>query len=156
MAFLPLLHPAASIILQEKLQADMIIICNRFLPLRDFTAMTVWPFIFVRSEAWARYTADTHRHETIHCRQQVELLLVGAVLAALLALGGSGWWSLLALPLFFWLYGLEWLVGLLTFRDGNWAYMRVSFEQEAYDNMLDPDYLSRRRPFAWINYMKRY
>ena len=133
----------------------MIIIRNTVIPFRGFLAITLWPFIFVRREAWARFTAAVRRHERIHCRQQVELLLVGAVLAVVLALSGSGWWSLLALPLFFWLYGLEYVVGLLTLRDSHRAYRAISFEQEAYDNELDPDYLSRRRPFAWIRYMKR-
>lgn len=133
----------------------MIIIRNRFIPLRGFLAITLWPFIFVRREAWTRFTAAVRRHERIHCRQQVELLLVGAVLSVVLALGGSGWWSLLALPLFFWLYALEWLVGLLTLRDLDRAYRAISFEQEAYDNELDPDYLSRRRPFAWLQYIRK-
>ena len=132
----------------------MITVRNRFIPLRGFLAITLWPFIFVRREAWARFTAAVRRHETIHCRQQVELLLVGGVLAAVLALNGAGWWSLLALPLFFWLYGLEYVVGLLTLRDSHRAYRAISFEQEAYDNELDPDYLSRRRPFAWLQYIR--
>lgn len=132
----------------------MIIIRNRFIPLRGFIALTLWPFIFVRRDEWPKFTAAVRRHERIHGRQQVELLLVGTLLSLLLALGGSGWWSLLALPLFFWLYGLEWLVGLLTLRDSNEAYKNISFEQEAYDNELDPDYLTARKPFAWLRYIR--
>lgn len=132
----------------------MIIVRNDTIPFRGFIAITLWPFIFVRRQAWAKFTDDVIRHERIHGRQQVELLAVGAVLAAVLALCGAGWWSLLALPLFLWLYGLEYLVRLCQYRNGHAAYRAISFEREAYNNELDDDYLKKRKPFAWIRYIK--
>lgn len=132
----------------------MITIRNTIIPFPGYIAITLWPFIFVRRQAWARFTNDVLRHERIHGRQQVELLLVGAILAAILAIAGCGWWSLLALPLFFWLYGLEWLLGLLYFGDSKLAYRAISFEQEAYDNEHDADYITNRRPFAWLQYIR--
>lgn len=131
----------------------MIIVRNDTIPFRGFIAITLWPFIFVRRQAWAKFTNDTIRHERIHGRQQVEMLLVGIVIAAVLALCGVGWWSLLALPLFFWCYGLEWLLALVRYGDSRLAYRAISFEQEAYANELDADYLKKRKPFAWLRYL---
>ena len=136
-----------------KTQPIMIVVRNTIIPFPGFIAITLWPFVFVRRQAWARFTNNVMRHERIHGRQQVELLLVGAVLAVLMALGGCGWWSLLALPLFLWLYGLEWLLGLACFGDSSAAYRNISFEREAYDNEHDADYLNERRPFAWLRYI---
>lgn len=53
---------------------------------------------------------------------------------------------------FFYLwYFIEWLVRL--FMRGN-AYRHISFEREAYDHMDEPDYLKRRKHFAWMKYYK--
>ena len=133
----------------------MFIVRNTLIPFPGYIAVTLWPFIFVRRKAWPRFTDDTLRHERIHGRQQVELLMVGAALTAILILSDCGWWSLLALPLFFWLYGLEWLLALVCFRNGKKAYRAISFEQEAYGNEHHSDYLTSRRPFAWLQYIRR-
>jgi fatty acid desaturase len=131
----------------------MIIVRSDTIPFRGFIAITLWPFIFVRRQAWAKFTNDVIRHERIHGRQQVELLAVGAVIAAVLALCGAGWWSLLALPLFLWCYVLEWLLLSIHFGSTRNAYRAISFEREAYDNELNADYLKERKPFAWLRYL---
>ena len=131
----------------------MIIVRNTVIPFRGFIAITLWPFIFVRRQTWTRFTNDVLRHKRIHGRQQVEMMLVGAVIANILAVSGCGWWSLLALPLFLWLYGLEWLLGLFCFRNRKEAFRVISFEREAYDNELDADYLDKRQPFASLRYL---
>lgn len=131
----------------------MIIVRNSFIPFWGFIAIALWPFIFVRRQMWTRFTNDVLRHKRIHGRQQVELLLVGAVVAAFLAVSGCGWWSLLALPLFLWLYGMEWLLGLFCFGNCHAAYRNISFEREAYDNELDADYLDKRCSFASLRYL---
>ncbi len=131
----------------------MITLRNTLIPFQGYIAITLWPFIFVRRQAWARFTNNVLRHERIHGRQQTELLPVGMALTAVLAVGGAGWWSLLALPMFFWLYGMEWLLAFVWFRDSHKAYRHISFEREAYDNELDPDYLTSRHPFAWLQYI---
>ena len=132
----------------------MIIVRNTVIPFQGFIAITLWPFIFVRRQAWARFTNDVIRHERIHGRQQVEMLAVGAVIATVLALCGAGWWSLLALPLFLWLYVLEWLLAIVHYGSSRLAYRAISFEREAYANEHDPDYLKQRKPFAWLRYIK--
>lgn len=129
------------------------IVRNNVIPFRGFIAITLWPFIFVRRQTCARFTNDVLRHKRIHGRQQVEMLIVGTIVADVLAVSGCGWWSFLALPLFLWLYGLEWLLGMFCFGNSHAAYRAISFEREAYDNELDPDYLDKRRPFVWLRYL---
>ena len=125
----------------------MIIIRNNLIPFPGYKAITLWPFVFVRKNAW--YSNDTDRHERIHGRQQLEMLLIGMVLAAF----GCGWWSLLALPVFYLWYGLEYIIRLCITRDHDRAYRSISFEQEAYDNERDEDYLKHRRLYAWLRYV---
>ena len=131
----------------------MKIIPNSILPLKGFVAMTVWPFVFVRKEYANKLPRAVLRHEEIHGEQQRELLTLGFVVASILAVLGCGWWSLLSLPLFFWLYIMEWLVKCVVFRNAKTAYKNISFEREAYDNQRDASYLSHRRHFAWRHYL---
>ena len=84
---------------------------------------------------WSRpgYTVDDRlrRHETIHYRQQVELLFI-----------------------FQWiLYGLFWLIGRVRYRDGSKAYYESPFEREAYTNDDDENYLDNRPFWAWTKYI---
>ncbi|MCR5180588.1 MAG: hypothetical protein K6C30_05170 [Bacteroidaceae bacterium] len=112
------------------------IIVNRFLPLRGFSALNICGLILVRRGS--PFTSADLRHERIHTRQQRELLF---------------------LP-FFLLYSLEWLFRLLQtghpFRSSSLlrAYLSISFEREAYSHQHDPRYLSRRPPFAWRHYFR--
>lgn len=111
------------------------IIKNNILPFKGFSAMAVWPFIFVRKD-WLedinslskdlggeRYDR-TVNHEKIHFRQQKELLLVG----------------------FYILYLIFWLI---------YGYRNIPFEREAYKNQDDFDYLSKRKLFAFLKYLKK-
>jgi hypothetical protein len=83
---------------------------------------------------WARglMSARIKNHETIHYKQQVELLFVGQ-------------WIL---------YGLFYVYNYIKLRDGRQAYYQVPFEREAYDNDDNLDYLKTRKHYAWIRYIK--
>jgi hypothetical protein len=72
------------------------------------------------------------RHETIHFRQWMELLVVGFLL----------------------LYPLFWLILLIRHRDGAKAYRLIPFEMEAYGNEDDEDYLDDRPWYGWVKYMR--
>ena len=65
---------------------------------------------------------------------------------------GCGWWSLLALPLYLWVYVVLYLVAKLKGADN--AYRANPLEREAYMFEGDSTYLDRRRPFAWVTYFK--
>ena len=127
----------------------MVIVRNNVIPFRGYKAVTLWPFIFARVEL----DATDMNHERIHGRQQAEMLLVGIVLAAVLALSGAGWWSLLALPLFFLLYAVEWVIWLFVLREAHLSYRCISFEREAYEHEGKDDYLKHRGFFSSIKYL---
>ena len=82
---------------------------------------------------WCRgvMSERTKCHETIHYKQQLEMLFIGQ-------------WVL---------YGLFHVIGLARYRDAKKAYYENPFEREAYDNDDDIDYLDERKHFAWINYI---
>lgn len=103
-------------------------IVNRFIPFRGFTAINIFGLIFVRRGM--AFTDVELRHERIHTRQMFELLV---------------------LPFYLW-YILEWLLRFIVTRDAFRAYRTISFEREAYVHQDDPDYLHRRRHFAWFRY----
>ena len=81
-------------------------------------------------------------HESIHYRQEVELLFI----------------------LFYLLYGIEYVMKLIavvitglakrkTDIDFKRAYMSVSLEREAYEHHYDNGYLDNRRHYAWLRYV---
>jgi len=72
---------------------------------------------------------QTKRHEEIHWKQQVEMLII-----------------------FFYLwYVIEWFVKL--FKYGKQSYVNISFEREAYDNENRNNHMIIRKPYAWIRYL---
>ena len=129
-------------------------IYTEHLPKKGFTALTIIPFVFVRKDRMSHFTAKAERHETTHALQQIELCVVGLVLAIASLIGGFGLWSLLFLPLFFWIYGLELLIKLPFCKfDTLRAYMSISTEQEAYEHQQEVYYNEVRRHFAWLRYV---
>ena len=80
------------------------IIYTDHFPVKGFRALTVWPCVFVRKDCANRFTETGERHETTHALQQIEMLVVGVVLAVTLLCCGYGWYSLIPIPLFFELY----------------------------------------------------
>lgn len=92
--------------------------------------MSLYPFgIFVKRKDYKDYKKLIN-HESIHWQQQKEMLCI---------------------PFYLW-YGIEWVVNV--FKYGKRAYIKLSFEQEAYDNDQNLKYLSKRKPYAWIKYLK--
>lgn len=94
-------------------------------------AITIYPFIFVRVDT--RNNEELIRHETIHIKQQLELLIIGS-------------WILY---LFEFLYG-KYIKKL----DSRQAYYYTAMEQEAHRNAMNPLYLSTRKPYAVLRYLR--
>ena len=111
----------------------MIVVKNNLIPFSGFIAITLWPFIFVRKSSASRFSDVTLRHEKIHSRQQLETLLI----------------------LFPILYITEYLIRFLILRDANRAYRAISFEQEAYTNEHNTDYIQTRRNYAWFRFLMK-
>ena len=106
----------------------MKIVRCRYLPFKGFTAINLMGVLFVKPGAYLSETLL--RHERIHTAQMLEMAIIP----------------------FYLCYLIEWVVRLC--RRGN-AYRNISFEREAYDNEHDEHYLSNRRHYAWIKYIKQ-
>ena len=55
--------------------------------------------------------------------------------------------------IFYILYFIEWLIKCLFAPFGYRAYYGISFEQEAYRNQTNSNYLQERKHFAWMKYI---
>jgi hypothetical protein len=70
-------------------------------------------------------------HESIHWRQQLEMLII-----------------------FFYLwYLIEWLIRIPI--NGKAAYRSISLEREGWENRENLDYLETRKSYAWLKYMRK-
>lgn len=96
--------------------------------------ITLWPYIVLRekynsSAYYKRLAERIINHESIHIRQQQEMLVI---------------------PFYLW-YGIEWFLKL--FKYGAKAYNNISFEREAHSNDENLNYLKERKFWAWIKYL---
>ena len=132
------------------------IIYNNLIPLKGYTALTIWPLVFARKSE-KPLKMHVERHERIHLRQQLEVILFSAVATAvlILAFGLSLWWMLTSLGVYYAGYGLDYAIRRILYRSPNEAYRNIACEQEAYLNEQDASYLANRRPFTWIRYIGR-
>ena len=104
------------------------IVENKVLPPKGFVAINLG-WIFTRDAQ--KLTESVLRHEAIHTVQAREMLFVPYYL----------------------LYLLEYLVKLFICGNADKAYKSISFEQEAYLNSKNPNYLQERKNFAWAKYI---
>ena len=107
-------------------------IYTKHFPKKGYTALTLWPFVFVRSDMRKKFTKKVERHETTHALQQIECLWI----------------------FFLIIYGLEYIIKVPFCRfDTERAYMSISFEQEAYEHQEEVYYNEVRRRYAWAKYI---
>ena len=100
----------------------------KFILPKNIIGITLAPFGIYVSEKYIS-NVETINHESIHWKQQLEMLII-----------------------FFYLwYILEWCFRI--FANGNDAYKSLSFEREAYENDKNPDYLKTRKRFSWFKYI---
>ena len=108
-------------------------IYSNIIPPAGYKAITIWPFLFIRKKAAARFNDVDERHEYIHGEQQKEMLIV-----------------------FFYLwYGIEWLIRCIQYGNAKTAYKNICFEREAYANETDVIYLDTRKHYAWFKYLRK-
>ena len=109
----------------------MKVVYNYIIPVKGYLAMTVFPFIFARKDVRELNRVDIN-HETIHGKQQVEMLWI----------------------FFFLWYCLEYVIRWICYGfDNKKAYNNISFEQEAYLNETDFNYVLNRKHFSWVRYL---
>lgn len=106
----------------------MYIVRNKLIPFPGYKAINICGILFVRSKANMK-DIDIN-HEAIHSKQIFEMLII----------------------LYYIWYLIEWLIRLLFFKGQ--AYKNISFEQEAYNNQDNLDYLKQRKHYAWFKYLK--
>lgn len=105
----------------------MKIIYNNIIPFPGYKAINLFGLLFVRKDAIM--SEEDINHESIHTAQMKEMLYI-----------------------FFYIwYIIEWIIRL--FKKGN-AYRNISFEQEAYSNEDNLEYLKDRKYYAWFKYIK--
>ena len=97
-----------------------------------YTGLSFFIFIWITREP--NDQKQLIHHEKIHFWQQVEMLFV-----------------------FHWLfYGVFYLLGRMTGQCHYIAYRYNPFEIEAYTYDGDEDYLTKRRAFAWIGFVREF
>ena len=102
---------------------------------------------FVLSKRTKGETSQSERnHETTHAMQWTEVTIMSGLLllVATLVLDLSTAWLFMSGIVYYLWYIIEWLCKLPF---GN-AYKSISFEQEAYTNQHDNNYLENRRMFT--------
>lgn len=107
----------------------MKVVYNNIIPFKGYKAINLFGILFVRKGAILK-DRDLN-HEAIHTAQIKEMLYI-----------------------FFYLwYAVEWIIGLIEYRNAHTAYRNISFEYEAYVNENNSNYLTTRESYAWYKYL---
>ena len=115
-----------------KTQSDTLmnfpIIIVRHLPA---SGMALFPFILLNHQK-LKADARIMNHEKIHLRQQLELLIFP----------------------FYILYLINYLFNRFKYKNHHEAYLNIVFEKEAYLMDYDLNYLTKRKFWNWVRYLK--
>ena len=133
------------------------VIYNDIIPFKGFKAITIWPLVFARQK-FNPLDDATLNHEGIHLRQQLEVMVVAAAVMLVMCVTCLSWWWMCVVPFaYYTLYCLEYIVRLFAYGRGHEAYRNISFEQEAFLNERNFNYLvdDERKAFAWVKYLFR-
>lgn len=129
----------------------MKIIRNEYIPLGKFDCMNILGFLFVREEV--ELEDYIIRHEATHTLQQLEILVVSALVALIASNIYQSWWyALIVILMPIAIYVLAWLVEAIL-PPYDTAYRDSPFEREAYMNQHNPEYNSQRSWWAWCGYV---
>lgn len=109
------------------------IVKNKILPVKGFGSMTLFNLLLTRQDHVGQQTIN---HETTHLEQAFDFHL----------------WYFGFIIFYIW-YILEWILKLPSALFGYRPYYSISFEQEAYRNQSNPNYLNERKHFAWLKYV---
>jgi len=106
----------------------MMIIYNNWIPVKGYSAINIFGIVFARKE-YNPLKLETITHERIHTAQMLETLFIP----------------------FYLIYGIHFIIQLFRYRDWIYAYMRVCFEQEAYNFQDIKTYIKNRQSYYWIH-----
>ena len=104
---------------------------------KGVVGMAIFPFVFLKKSYVDRISKETLdrtiNHESIHLKQQAELLCV-----------------------FFYIwYFLEYFIRFILIRNSDKAYRNICFEKEAYQNQNNMEYLKTRKLWSFLTYLKQ-
>lgn len=108
----------------------MFVVVNKYILAKSFDGIVLWPFVFVRHRELKKNPVFMN-HERIHLKQQLELLII----------------------FFFIWYFIEYFVRLIQYKNAYKAYNKICFENEAYANEEDLEYLEKRRFWNFLKYL---
>lgn len=131
----------------------MIVVRNKIIPFGRYKIINLFGVLFSKTD---NISIVDYNHEGIHTKQIKECAILGFVIISILCVifNLSIFWLLLSYCTFYLLYGIEYYCIRLFHHKQNDAYHDVSFEEEAFNNQTDFDYINNRRCFAWIRYVK--
>lgn len=130
------------------------VIVNSLLPFSGFKYINIFGWIWTQITNFVM-TDDDANHEMTHTCQARDF--IPKFLRDHLPVWLTDFFGYL---IFYILYGIEFVIKLIAsiFMKSpkgirHWVYRSISFEQEAYYNSWDPDYLKDRRRFAWAAFI---
>lgn len=107
----------------------MRIIKTSWFPFGCYSTINLFGILFTKKDYLSTRTIN---HESIHTAQMKEMLYI-----------------------FFYIwYGLEYIFIRIFHKKQNSAYHDISFEEEAYNNENDINYLVNRKHYTWLKYVK--
>lgn len=132
----------------------MIIIRNKFIPFPGFKALNFMGILFVRGNA--KITDRTLNHESIHSRQIIEVIALSLFPLTIYLHFGGKWFigALFSLFSYYIWYVIEWVIHLMMGKGKHEAYRSICFENEAYSNDTNFEYLKNRSLFNFFDYIK--
>ena len=115
----------------KQLNKTVNIIVNKIIPFGNYATINIFGALFTKIPKGILQT-KTINHELIHTAQMKEMGFI-----------------------FFYLwYGIEYLIIRLFHKKQGDAYKDVSFEEEAFANEKDFNYLNTRKHYSWLKYIK--
>jgi len=115
------------------IQSNLVMKIASFFSGSNITGTQIMFWLFVHDLKYWENRPSKLNHENIHFEQGKELLFIG-----------------------FWLlYGLNYLINLFRYKfDTYRAYKMIVFEREAYGNESDLTYISKRKRYNWVKWLR--
>lgn len=114
---------------KNRLNKTVLAVYNKIIPFGDYSTINIFSILFTKDKTLDIYNIN---HESIHTEQMKEMGFI-----------------------FYYLwYCIEYVLIRLFHKKQGDAYHDVSFEEEAYNNAKDMNYLKYRKRYAWIKYIK--
>lgn len=107
----------------------MIIIKNKWFPFGTYNTINICGILFTKRKNISKLIIN---HEKIHTKQMLETFIIG----------------------FYLWYLIEYLIIRFYHKKQSCAYHDISFEEEAYINENNLDYIKNRKHYNWFNYIK--